>query len=334
MTNPKILLISTATGGEIEFLTQNEYSDYLEISEKSNISSKMANIMKSFCSMLYLMKHIRKINQYDIVIAIGTNIAMSVLFLSRLGFIRAKKVVWWGFYFHSEKVINLYRRIRFLFETKRTVYVLFSKFEQELYQNVFGPNASSKVFQFGYWEKVESQDHEEEDYYFSGGYSNRHYLPLIKAFEESGHRLLVVASSLNKELLDLKPSENITILFDLPRDEFYNRMLLSKGVIIPLKHNTGASGQTVLIQAMFNRKLIITNDNEIMKEYIQDRYNGIIVEDIEKELPGRIDEIEKNPDIKLNYIENSYKTFVHQFSREACIEKTLTILQELQENES
>ena len=332
MKDKKSLIISCADGGEINYLTSEGHSDFLHINKKSRISSKFANIASSLYLTMYLLKHIKKINQYDVVIVIGTSTALSVLFLSRLNIIKAKRVIFWGFYLHSWKAIRFYRKIRWLFETNRTVYVLFSEYEKQLYQDVLGEKTSVKVFLFGDWEKWEPTTHTEEDYYFSGGYSNRHYLPLIKAFEGTDHKLIIVASTLNKELIDLETTDNIQIRFNLERKEFYDLLAKSKGVIVPLKYNSGASGQSVLIQAMIHQKLIIINDNEIMKEYVTDRYDGIMVKDIETEIIARIEEVEQNEEMKKEYIKRSHQTYWENFSREACIRKTLRILKEIQED--
>ena len=332
MNGIKSLIISCSDGGEINYLTAERYCDFLRINKEAKITSKFANVANSLYYVLYLIGHINKINRYDVVMVIGTSTALSVLFLSRLGIIKAKKIIWWGFYLHSQRSIDLYRKIRFLFETNRTVYVLFSEYEKKLYRKVLGKKTMVKVFQFGDWEKWEPKNQVEEDYYFSGGYSNRHYLPLIRAFEGTDHRLIIVASTLNKELIDIETTDNIKILFNLERKDFYDLMAKAKGVIIPLKYNSGASGQSVLIQAMIHQKLIIINDNEIMKEYVEDRYSGVMVKEIEKEIIQRIEEVEQNDELKREYITNSHQTYSENFSRGACIRKTLRILGEIQED--
>lgn len=332
MKDVKTLIISPSYGGEIEFLTRSGHAEYLRIDKKSQISNKRVNILNSFYYLYFLTKRVPFINQYDVILAIENNLAMSVLLLSKLRLLKAKKIIWWGIYLHSEKAMGIYRRIRFLFETKKTVYVLFSEFESALYQNIFGKKAVVKVFQFGDWSLAEPDLQAEADFYFSGGYSNRHYLPLIKAFEKSTRKLVIVASKLNKELINIETTKNIVIRFDLERDEFYNLLAKSKGVIIPLKNNTGASGQSVVLQAMRHRKLIVINDNGVMKEYVQDRFNGIVVKNIEEDLLERIEEIENDLGLKELYIENSHQTFQSKFSKEACIQKTLNILSEVQES--
>ena len=74
------------------------------------------------------------------------------------------------------------------------------------------------------------------DYYFAGGYSNRDYPALIAAFRNIPAQLLIVCSALNKELdaIDIPP--NVTILRDLPGDQFNVDVRDAKG----LHHPAGA----------------------------------------------------------------------------------------------
>jgi glycosyltransferase involved in cell wall biosynthesis len=328
----KTLILSGSLSGEADYLTKEGYCEYLKIDRYSKFNSKLDNIFASIYVLFFLVKHLATVNRNDVIIVFGNTTAAAVLFLSKLRIIKAKKIIWWGIFFHSHAAIRLYRRLRFLFETERTVYVLFSEYEKRLYRDVLGKKTTVKVMQYGDWKESEPQFHEEEDFYFSGGYSNRHYLPIIKAFEKSNLKLVIVASKLNRELINLRTTENITILFDLDKDAFYHLLSRSKGVIIPLKYNSGASGQSVVINAMVRKKLIIINDNEVMKEYITDRYNGIVVQDLEKDLIDRLMEVEADSEMKDMYIQNSCHIFRENFSRGACIKKTLNVIEGIQES--
>lgn len=92
-----------------------------------------------------------------------------------------------------------------------------------------------------------------ENYYFSGGYSNRDYLSLIEAFRGIPTRLIIVCSSLNTELDGCPLPANIQVLRDIPAHVFEAYIRHAKAGIVPLKHDTGASGQSVILSSCRTR---------------------------------------------------------------------------------
>ena len=135
----------------------------------------------------------------------------------------------------------------------------------------------------------------EGDYYFAGGYSNRDYPALIAAFRSIPARLVIVCSALNKEIDAIDLPANVTVLRDLPSEAFEAHVRNAKACIIPLKHDTGASGQSVMLRLMRNRKAIIATDFGSVRGYVVDGESGLLVRDIERDLPAIVAGIERDP---------------------------------------
>ncbi|MCZ6744444.1 MAG: hypothetical protein O7D31_07170, partial [Alphaproteobacteria bacterium] len=68
-------------------------------------------------------------------------------------------------------------------------------------------------------------------------------------------------------------------------DDFEEYIRKAKACILPLRYNTGASGQLVLLRYMRNKKMIIARRVDVIQEYLEDGVSGIFIESIEEELP-------------------------------------------------
>ena len=325
----KSIVVSRSKADWIKYFRETEDIDFIHIeSQKSKTSlvGKFDSFVGALQFVFYLIMHRKVINQYQSLIVTGNNVALATIFLRKLGVLKNHKVVWWGFFLHSQKSINLYKYLRVFFESKHVVYVLFSYFEKELYKNVFGKKTMALVLPYGIWNEEIHPPTIEKNYYFAGGYSNRDYIPLIEAFRGTSHQLVIIASKLNIELNDIKIPDNVKILKDVDKNTFHKYMNEAYGVIIPLKNDLGSSGQMVTLNAMARKKLIIINNNSIMKEYIIDNESGYVVKDIKRDLTSLLKEIENNPMKKKEIQEKTYLRFKELYSRKPCIENTREIL--------
>ncbi len=327
------LIITKYESGWIEYITSLDKADfelYTRKKSKSSIMGKFRNLTESFEFLVYLLKNRKKINDYQSLILVGNNYAIVGLVLNKLQILKNKKIVWWGFYLHSTPMMHFYKAFKYLVESKKTVYVLFSEFEQNLYKNVFSKKVTIMSLPYGSWNDSIIEQNEQLDYYFAGGYSNRDYLPLIEAFKGSKYKLIIIASKLNKYLDGISVPANIELLKDVSKEVFHQKMTHARGVIIPLKNNLGASGQMVMLNALARKKVVIINNNDIMKEYIIDKESGLVVDNIERDLMGVIDALEENPEYKKRLEEMGFKRYIECFSKEPCKIKTLEIINRIQ----
>ncbi len=255
----KSIVVARSKSEWINYVVDQGLADSLYMPKKkhsSSIGSKISNIFDGASFMGLLFKNRKKINGYQSLIVIGNNTSTGALLMHKLGILKTEKVVWWGgFFLHSKLTILVYKALSRIIESRKVVYVLFSEFEQELYKGVLGHKAQIISLPYGNWNPDNHKEYVEKDYYFSGGYSNRDYIPLIEAFRGTNHKLVIIASKHNKELEGYSVPDNVTLLKDVDKDTFHTYMGESKGgVIIPLKHNLGSSGQMVMIHAMARKK--------------------------------------------------------------------------------
>jgi len=113
---------------------------------------------------------------------------------------------------------------------------------------------------------------------------------------------------------DLAIPPNVMILRDLPGDQFDAYLRDAKACIIPLKHDTGASGQSVMLRLMRHRKAIIATDFGSVRGYIVDGESGLLVKSIENDLPAVIERIERDPKAAIAMGAAAHERYCRYFS--------------------
>ena len=88
----------------------------------------------------------------------------------------------------------------------------------------------------------------------------------------------------------------------------------AKACIIPLKHDTGASGQSVMLRLMRNRKTIIATDFGSVRGYIVNGKSGLLVADIERDLPAIVAGLERDPAAAKSLGKAAYERYCEYFS--------------------
>lgn len=149
---------------------------------------------------------------------------------------------------------------------------------------------------------------ERGDYYLSVGRSNRDYDFLLSNWDKD--RKLVI---LNETLSDTGEHSNIKILNNCHGNDYLRILSDCYAVIIPLEDPNISSGQLVIMQAMMYGKPVIITNNDTVKDYITDGYNGIIIEKNKESLYDAIEKMEN--DEKYNKISMAGKeTFKNKYS--------------------
>lgn len=181
--------------------------------------------------------------------------------------------------------------------------VCFSKHECDMYAKKFSVERNKFVYsnltiedRFTDYEKYVM----ESEYYLSAGRSNRDYDFLCAAFEKMPDRKLIIICD---SYQSTKVPSNVIILNSVYGEKYFLYLAKAKAVIVPLQTDvTVSSGQLVMIQSMMFKKICIVTCNEQSKEYIQDGYNGILINNVFEELENTIAEIEKG---KFDYIKST-----------------------------
>jgi glycosyltransferase involved in cell wall biosynthesis len=282
----------------VRFIAEKFSFDVLELSdyEIHRALSKSAHLRGLIRQSLDLICSLGRLRRCRVVIAIGP-ISYLIKLLRRLGLVRYETSFCLGWHVRSPRWFPVFRALSRL-DGAGDHYVVFSEFEIGLYEKNLGIARERMHFlPYGDWsaETEGAPGGSEGDYYFAGGYSNRDYPALIAAFRHIPARLVIVCSALNKEIVDAELPPNITVLRDLPGEAFEAYVRGARACIIPLKHDSGASGQSVMLRLMRNRKTIIATDFGSVRGYVVDGESGRLVKDMEHDLPTIIAEIERDP---------------------------------------
>jgi len=305
----------------VGFIAETFGFDVLELSdyEIHRALSKAAHLRGLICQSFDLLRSVGRLRRCRVVIAIGP-ISYLIKLLRRVGLVRYETSFCLGWHVRSPRWFPVFRALSRL-DGSGDHYIVFSEFEIGLYETNLGIARERMHFlPYGDW-SAENRGTVPEpaagDYYFAGGYSNRDYPALIAAFRRIPARLMIVCSALNKEIVDADLPANITVLRDLPGEQFDAYVRGAKACIIPLKHDSGASGQSVMLRLMRHRKAIIANDFGSIRGYIADGESGRLIDDLARDLPEIVAVIERDPKIAAAWGAAAYERYSRYFSREA-----------------
>lgn len=294
--------------------------------------------------LLEFPKHCREINKKkaeikdaEVIMTMGMVDSLYILWLNKTGAIKPKKLFWWAFFIHTQKAQKVMAILLKFLDFDNVNYVVFSNCEVKLYSQLFKiPDKRFRYLPYGNWNpeigKQEPKKIEElkEEYFFAGGYSNRDYISLINAWEGIPYKLVIIASRNNRDLFDYKQSGNakgnLKILFDVESEVFDECLKGALACILPLRSNTGASGQSVALRCMRLGKLMISTRTNIMEEYIEDRKSGYLVDDLKAELPGIIGQVVNDSDKTDKMVNRSTDIYESMFAYHVITEKLKEIL--------
>jgi glycosyltransferase involved in cell wall biosynthesis len=310
--------------GVIDYLVDELGFERLQLTDRgASIRGKLALLWGMLRSLVDLLGRLRSIGRLDTVIAIG-HFAIVLKLLARLGLLHYGRLYCFAFFIHSPLSFLIYRLVTRM-DGALDHYIVFSEWDADLYARKLGIDRGRLHYlPYGDWAPEPPQMDDEappgapsNDYYFAGGYTNRDYLALINAFRVIPASLIIVCSSLNREVSDASLPPNVRVLRDLPEDAFESYVRHARACIIPLKRDTGASGQSVMLRLMRNGKIIIASDVGAIRGYVANGVSGFLVRDIARELPEVIAEIERDPAAAARVARAAHERYRGSFSRPA-----------------
>ena len=296
--------------------------------DETPIQSKRAWFMQGMKAILSVLTKISLLWKYDSITVIGSYTAMFMIFLNRLHIVHPGKLYWWGFFIHSRRVQRVLKVYFKLFYSKNVQFIVFSKNEQELYRERLGlPKEAFVYIPYGDW-KDEGllsgrKPLKECGYFFSGGYSNRDYKTLIKAWELSSEKLVIAGSRNNLDLMEYlsgphdRQNANIEVFLDISPDKFDSLLKGATACILPFKDDTGASGQTVALKSMRFGKPVICSRIKAMEEYIDEGVSGEILDNMELQLAKIAYVLCRRTDILEKMVKEQDRIFLERFSYSA-----------------
>jgi len=304
------------------FIAEKFGFELLQLSdfEIHRAQSKWAHLRGLIRQSFDLLRALGRLRRCRVVIAIGP-ISYLIKLLRRLGLVRYETSFCLGWHVRSPRWFPVFRALSW-FDGGGDRYIVFSEWEIGLYEAKLGIARERMHFlPYGDWSPapVEATPAPASgDYYFAGGYSNRDYPALIAAFRTlPASRLVIIASVLNKEIVDTELPANVTVLRDVPGEAFDDYVRDAKACIIPLKHDTGASGQSVMLRLMKYKKAIVAADFGSVRGYVVNGESGLLVTDMERDLPVIVARLEGDPALAEALGAAAYDRYCRYFSLQA-----------------
>lgn len=165
--------------------------------------------------------------------------------------------------------------------------IVFSKSEKKYYAELFQISEERFVE-----EKLGIDDRryvtKQEEFFVAAGRSNRDYNFLREAWP-AGMKLQVLCDTCKDQ-----DTENITYLRTCRGKAFFEKLASCKAVIIPLDDKKVSSGQLVILQSMMLGKPVIVTENETVHDYIENEYNGLIIDKTKDALKHALNKLENS----------------------------------------
>jgi glycosyltransferase involved in cell wall biosynthesis len=114
----------------------------------------------------------------------------------------------------------------------------------------------------------------QDNYILSAGKQFRDYSTLVRAIKGTGCRLIIVSDQ--KSMKGLEICEEIKVVYNISKQEYFNLLVNSKFVVVPLYNDFGSCGQISILEAMSFGKPVITASVTGSIDYIEDGTSGLL----------------------------------------------------------
>lgn len=269
----------------------------LQQGERNPIKSKIGLGLDFVKDSLAVIRQVRTLRRSDVIV-VNSYVALTVLLLHSLGFIRYQRLIYFGFFLHSPRYYPLFRWLFRGLLTQQDTLLVFSKHEVTFYETTLRLKPGNVAYApLPYQIASQVQTVSElpanlpRSYYFAGGYTNRDYAALIEVFRQRSEALVICGSSLNNDLPTDNLPANVTIFRDLPREPFKALVANATACMLPIKDDTGAAGQSFVLEAMAYRKIVIATQTRVLAELIESGQTGFLLSDLSEQLPNLLDEL-------------------------------------------
>ncbi len=158
-------------------------------------------------------------------------------------------------------------------------FVVYSNYEMGLYSDYFDiPRAKFTMLHWAMEQPKYCNDFipVEGDYFCSIGGEGRDYETLINSFRKLSHLKLVIVTRPHS-LKNILIPDNVTVLYNLPLDQFWAVAVNSKAVVVPLRDDLTPCGHITLVGSMLLAKPIVTTFSKATTDYVSDGKNALVV---------------------------------------------------------
>jgi glycosyltransferase involved in cell wall biosynthesis len=114
------------------------------------------------------------------------------------------------------------------------------------------------------------------DYILSAGKQFRDYATLVRAVSGTGCRLVIVSD--RKSMEGIEASQEVEVHYNISKQEYFDLLVNSGIVVVPLQNDFGSCGQISILEAMSHGKPVITARVTGSMDYIEDGISGLFYE--------------------------------------------------------
>jgi hypothetical protein len=185
--------------------------------------SKWFFVKQILLDVVFLALRRRKIRSYGQIVALWHS-SIAFILLKRIGLLDYERLLWFGFSVRSPFWIRIVRQVARL-DPDGTWFVVFTEKEVDDYAEHLGIDPEHLLFiAHGDWpQPIELPEVFARDpaldlatpYYFTGGFTNRDYRPVIEAFRGQDQRLIIVCSRSNDDVVDAELPANVQVYRDI-----------------------------------------------------------------------------------------------------------------------
>jgi glycosyltransferase involved in cell wall biosynthesis len=135
------------------------------------------------------------------------------------------------------------------------------------------------------------------DYILSAGKQFRDYATLIRAVSGTGCRLVIVSD--RKSMEGIETSQEVEVVYNISKQEYFELLVNSRFVVVPLYNDFGSCGQISILEAMSYGKPVIAARVTGSIDYIEDGISGLFYEiGNYEDLRGKILSLNGNPELR------------------------------------
>lgn len=296
------------------------------ISKKCNMLHKgIENAFRYIRYALFPIKIFIKRNQYNYIIGWQQFFTLFLAFYCKVLHVKkVNKIVVCNFTYKDKKGIlgKIYKKfMKYTLNNKYLDYI-------HVLSNDYADKCSMKfnvernkfiVTHFGMidlYERLKNLKCEYKNFCLSIGRSNRDYDFLINTWKKMNEKYKLIIISDTYKTMETLP-KNIIIINNLHGgDEQFKYILNCDIVIIPIKDGSICSGDSVLLNAMsFKKVVLVTKPSTLAEMYIVDKQNGVTVNKNEQDFIALISKLLENKAEISRIGENARRSYEEEYSR-------------------
>ena len=114
-----------------------------------------------------------------------------------------------------------------------------------------------------------------EGYVLAAGRTLRDYPTLLRAAGSIGAPIVIIAG--RDDLTDAPTPPNVSVLREVPRDAYLDRLRRCSVAVVPLRPTERATGQVVLLEALAMGKPVVATRSPGTVDYVREGETGLLV---------------------------------------------------------